>query len=324
MPSMKFRRTCSGCNATFFAEDRRASLCVKCVRKRAAAPPPPPRPQHHQSARPDSAHTPTAPPKRRTPPSAARTGKPATPRRAPRPAKTAELTEELRHKIEELYNNLKENTESLKQLHSQISNQLWIKPQLVAEVVTRLRKPQVGIEQCTLSEEKRQKVIDLYIKLIREGIRPPEGRRVKIASELNLPQREVVLAVREWSNKIMGALSRQQLFEIEKEYFRLINANGCHIFAELPQIISNNLGFASVEQVARWLDQLHDETKLDERARPLPDDQVNQIIDQYKHYLQQEHPPENSLHGTLAKLVGVKPTQVHRVLCQYRCTLRPK
>ena len=34
MSGMKFRRTCSVCNATFFSPDRKAIYCLKCVKKR--------------------------------------------------------------------------------------------------------------------------------------------------------------------------------------------------------------------------------------------------------------------------------------------------
>ncbi|HET8675885.1 MAG TPA: hypothetical protein VFO63_08875, partial [Blastocatellia bacterium] len=34
MSGMKFRRTCSVCNATFFSPDRKALYCLKCVKKR--------------------------------------------------------------------------------------------------------------------------------------------------------------------------------------------------------------------------------------------------------------------------------------------------
>src|ERR1700755_3325818 len=34
MSGMKFRRTCTVCNATFFSPDRKAAYCLKCMKKR--------------------------------------------------------------------------------------------------------------------------------------------------------------------------------------------------------------------------------------------------------------------------------------------------
>jgi hypothetical protein len=319
---MKFRRTCGGCNATFFATDRRAIYCPKCLRKKqeqraptiteAATTRPHGNQQRSSQIRPKNASAslkPVAaqPPKQRT----------------PRPPKTALLNDELKSKIEAAYNQLKDSMESLKKLHAKISHDLWAKPMVVAEVVKKLHQKPVKTEHCTLSEEQRELVINLYLDLIRSGARPQEGRRSFIAKELNLPPREVILAVREWSTTIMGQLSRKQLFEIEKEYWRSIE-QGNHKFAELPQLISEHVGFATIDQVTRWLDQLHDFTKVTKNTNPLSEEQANHVIEQYHLYLQQAEPPEESLHWTLARKLGVLPSQVHRALCEYRCSRKPE
>ncbi|MEW6734147.1 MAG: hypothetical protein AB1489_22670 [Acidobacteriota bacterium] len=320
MSSMKFRRSCASCNATFFASDRKASYCPKCARKK-----PEPRPQPSRTI----TTTPTRPQAPRAHSTAPVAKAPSKPRPASSPAprrnlrlpKITELTPDLRAKIEATYQSLKGSGDPLKKLHAQISQELWVKVKLVAEVVSQLRQQAAPKETCNLLEAERQQVIERYLKLIRENIRPQEGRRSVIARELNLPQREVVLAVREWSNEIMGQLNRIQLFTIEKEYWRVIE-NGNYKFVDLPKVISSRVGFATADQVARWLDQLHDDTKV-ARVSPPPQEKVDQIIMEYHRYLEQPTPPEHSLHNTLAKTLGVLPNQIHRVLCDYRCRRRP-
>jgi hypothetical protein len=233
------------------------------------------------------------------------------------------LTDELRVKIETSYNSLKDSFDSLKKLHAKISHDLWAKPMIVAEVVKKLHHKPVSIEKCSLPDNERERVIVRYLDYIRSGTRPPEGRRSAIARELNLPAREVILAVREWANNNIGQLTRAQLFEIEKEYWKVIG-EGTHKFAELPQLISKRLGFPTVDQVNRWLDQLHDYTKIAKGGEPLSEEQSNKVIEHYKEYLNQAEPPEESLHWTLARRLGVLPSQVHRVLCEYRCNHKPE
>lgn len=316
--AMKFRRTCSSCNATFFSEDRRAPYCPKCARKKAAAPPPPPPSFAKSSGRPPGKDfsKPGGDPRKR----------PEKPKRPaqPRIPKASELTPELRTKIETAFLQIPEGPlESLKKLHAQISHAVWVKPKLVADVLVQLRKQRASNEKCTLPEADRQKVLTHYLALIAKDMRPEEGRRAYLAKELNLPPREVVLAIREWSLNVMGRLTRQQLFEIEKCYWHLIQENGHYKYVQLPELIANKVGFASSEQIARWLDQIHDNTKLLKVNVNATDEQKEQVIKLYKDYLQESVPPLESLHHTLAKAVGLNPNQVHRILCDYRRELRP-
>src|SRR5262249_14610306 len=93
MSGMKFRRTCSVCNATFFSPDRKAAYCLKCLKKRVVKHVPP----EPRAAAPLPRVVPRAIPK----PSVAV----AEPRRhkQPRVAKVSTLTPELRERILELY-----------------------------------------------------------------------------------------------------------------------------------------------------------------------------------------------------------------------------
>ncbi|KAF0235899.1 MAG: hypothetical protein FD167_4566, partial [bacterium] len=190
MSGMKFRRSCNSCNTTFFAEDRRAFLCPKCAKKKAAAPPPPvTKPvfnkptQSSYSAKPVNNTTPSRPsfanPAQRK---FVKPSKPIRPRVARQP-KIGVLTDELRDKIIDAYSANKDSINSAKMLHAKISHELWVKPKLVADTINQLRKQEKAtIERCTLPDEDREKVLAIYLKLIREDIRPLEGRRNYIAN----------------------------------------------------------------------------------------------------------------------------------------------
>src|SRR2546430_387414 len=121
----------------------------------------------------------------------------------------------------------------------------------------------------------------------------------------------------------MGTLNRSQLFQIEKEYWRIVEAGNCK-FADIPHLIAERVGFASPEQVARWLDQLHDETKVAKLPPASSVEEANSIIEHYHKYLEQAEPPEESLHWTVARKLDVRPGLVHRVLCEYRCSRKPE
>lgn len=333
-PGMKFRRSCNSCNTTFFAEDRKAFFCPKCLKKKAAAPPPATKPAfaskntNFSSNTKPTSNSATAPSYNKpafTKPPAKKFIKPGfkPKQRIARIPKTGILTDELREKIITAYLANKSTVDSAKQLHAKISHELWVKPKLVADTISQLKKQEKATaEICSLSDEDKQKVLDIYLKLIKEDIRPLEGRRNFIASELSLPPKEVILAVREWSTDIMGQLSRQQLFLIEKEYWRIVTQENKYKFTDLPKVISENLGFVSFQQSSRWLDQLHDSTKL-AKVPILEEEKQKQIIEAYKAYLAQEEPPPQALHTTFAKTFGVKALQVHRTLCDYRCQLKP-
>ncbi|MBL8194585.1 MAG: hypothetical protein JNM06_12395 [Blastocatellia bacterium] len=328
-PGMKFRRSCNSCNTTFFAEDRKAPYCPKCAKKKAAVPIEAPKPINKPSSFPATNQN-----KPFVKPNSTSTTKqsfsvqkkfikPKSKPRLARQPKTGILTDELREKIIAAYHQYKITIDSPKKLHSQISQELWVKPKLVADTITQLRKQEkASQEHCSLSEKDRERVLELYLKLINENIRPVEGRRNHIANQLSLPHQEVILAVREWSNQIMGQLSREQLFLIEKEYWDIITNENNHRFSDLPKVISERLKFASHQQVFRWLDQLHDNTKLI-KVPDLPLEQQQQLIEAYQQYLSQSTPPEKALHTTLSKVFGVKPLQVHKTLCDYRCQKKP-
>src|SRR5688572_21746447 len=126
MSGMKFRRTCSVCNATFFSPDRKALYCLKCVKKRVVKHVP-------AEARAEAQVTRVAPrpvPQPSVPIASARK------ERSPRAPKASALTPDLRKRIIELYEEqYASQPVQTREVHSQIANKLWLKRQLVADVI---------------------------------------------------------------------------------------------------------------------------------------------------------------------------------------------
>jgi hypothetical protein len=309
MSGMKFRRTCTVCNATFFSPDRKAAYCLKCMKKRVVKHVP--AEARAVAAAPRIAPRPVAPPP--APPPALRKAKPA------RAAKATTLTPELRQRILELFHGEFSNRAmQTKEMHSQIANRLWVKRQLVADVIREQMQT-----QATMTEQIKQRAIEMYQRFVESGHRPDGGRRRAISAALNVPYKQVMKVIREWSlaqyeSSPTPSPSRQQLFEIEKLYWEEMD-KGRHRLTELPQKLAEGLGYVTRWQVLRWLDVLHD----DERAfsnvpDPAPEIQ-QQILDAYQAYLQAPEPPEHGLHYSIAGQIDkVSPRQVHKVLQSYR------
>jgi hypothetical protein len=190
---------------------------------------------------------------------------------------------------------------------------------MVAEVIQDLTA-----RQARLNTDQRTEAAELYREMVEGHVRPAGGRRRTIAAQLNVPVKEVILAVRDWARRQEAEspsprLSRQQLFEIEKAYWNAISAAE-EPLAELPEYLAGKLGFANRWQVLRWIDVLHDDPKAFENV-PDPAPEVRQqIIDAYVEYLGAEAPPEKGLHQTIAEQLGgsLKPRQVHKVLQTHR------
>lgn len=242
-------------------------------------------------------------------------------KKGPRPPKPTELTAELRDKISREFSDANEGDPkvSVRDLHAAIAEKLWVRRWMVAEVIQDLTA-----RQARLSGDQRGEAAELYRQMVESHDRPVGGRRRMIAAQLNVPVKEVILAVRDWARKQEAdspspRLSRQQLFEIEKAYSHAI-ASAAVPLAELPQHLADTLGFANRWQVLRWIDVLHDDPKAFENV-PDPDDSVRgAIVDAYEDYLRADVPPDKGLHQTIAEQVGgsLKPRQVHKVLQNYR------
>jgi hypothetical protein len=313
MSGMKFRRTCSVCNATFFSPDRKAAYCLKCLKKRVVK---------HVPTETKAVAEVTRVAPRSFPSARPPLGEPSRNRPA-RVAKIATLTPELRRRIIEIYEaEFVEGPIQTREVHAQIANKLWIKRQLVADVIREVTQSKVA-----LTDELKTRAIEMYQRFVESGHRPEGGRRRAISSALGLPYKQVMKIIREWSMAEYETSptpnpTRLQLFEIEKMYWDELNRQRYRL-TELPTRIAEQLGYVTRWQVLRWLDVLHD----DERAfanvpDPAPEAQ-QQILDAYVEYLKSAAPPEHGLHYSIAgQIAKVSPRQVHKVLQNHRHKMR--
>src|SRR5262245_6112724 len=167
MSGMKFRRTCSSCNATFFSPDRKASLCLKCSKKKIVKHIPAPARVEVKGA---------VQPVRAVP----RPAPPPVPKRhkGPRAPKPPLLTPDLRKRIMELYQAEFSTREvRLKETHAEIADKLWVKRQLVADVLK-----DVMHSQTELTPELKHRAIEMYQRFVESGHRPDGGRRRAISA----------------------------------------------------------------------------------------------------------------------------------------------
>src|SRR5215510_4457496 len=313
MSGMKFRRTCSVCNATFFSPDRKAAYCVKCIKKRVVKHVPSDANAVAQAAR-------VAP--RSFVPSRPDLGEVRRPRQT-KMAKIGTLTTELRQRIVEIYETeYAQRTVQTREMHSQIANKVWIKRQLVADVIREITQTKV-----TMTDELKERAIEMYKRFVESGHRPEGGRRRAISSALGVPYKQVMKIIREWSMAEYETSptpnpTRQQLFEIEKMYWDELNRQRYRL-TELPMKIADELGYVSRWQVLRWLDVLHDDERAFANVPDPPPEAQKQILDAYVEYLSSSTPPEHGLHYSIAgQIAKVSPRQVHKVLQNHRHKMR--
>jgi hypothetical protein len=313
MSGMKFRRSCSVCNATFFSPDRKAAYCLKCLKKRVV--------KHVPSeVKPVTEAARVAP--RPFVPSGPPPGEPPKQRPA-RVPKIATLTPELRLRVVEIYEaEFADGGVQTREVHAQIASKLWLKRQLVADIIREITQSKIA-----LTDDLKVRAIEMYQRFVESGHRPDGGRRRAISSALGLPYKQVMKIIREWSMAEYETSptpnpSRLQLFEIEKMYWDELNLKRYGL-TELPSKIAEQLGYVTRWQVLRWLDVLHD----DERAfanvpDPSPEAQ-KLILDAYVEYLRLSAPPEHGLHYSIAgQLAKVSPRQVHKTLQSHRHKMR--
>jgi hypothetical protein len=308
MGGMKFRRSCYSCGAAFFTTDRKAGYCPKCARSKPAEPSFDKGDFQADKSQSRFSNAPSVQPKPKE-------------KKPPRPAKTDTLTPEVQEQIIELYKSLSvDELLMLHEINTKISNQLWVNHKLVKGVVHNFRRRSI---QPQLSEEQRASVIEMYRQFVKTMQRPERGRRRTISASLGLSLKSVCNTVRELTiseseKSPTPILSRDQLFAIEKLYWDELKKQE-HNLAQIPDLIANQLGFATSWQVLRWIDMLNDdESKLGNVEDPPPDIQ-QQILKLYADYLAATEPPDKGLHSTIAKqLEGVNPKQIHKVLGHYR------
>jgi hypothetical protein len=313
MSGMKFRRTCSVCNATFFSPDRKAAYCLKCLKKRVV--------KHVPSEAKAVAETTRVAP-RSFPSPRPSLGEPSR-QRPPRVAKMATLTPDLRRRIIEIYEaEYAEGPVQTREVHAQIAGKLWIKRQLVADVIREITQSKVA-----LTDELKARAIEMYQRFVESGHRPEGGRRRAISSALGLRYKQVMKVIREWSMAEYETSptpnpSRLQLFEIEKMYWDELNRQRYRL-TELPSKIAEELGYVTRWQVLRWLDVLHDDERAFANVPDPPPEAQQQILDAYVEYLRSPAPPEHGLHYSIAgQLAKISPRQVHKVLQNHRHRMR--
>jgi len=313
MSGMKFRRTCSVCNATFFSPDRKAAYCLKCLKKRVV--------KHVPAEARVVAETSRVAPRSVSAPRQS-LSESARPRQA-RVAKITALTPELRKRVIEIYEEeFAARPVQTREVHAQIANKLWLKRQLVADVIREITQSKVA-----LTDELKARAIEMYQRFVESGHRPEGGRRRAISSALGVPYKQVMKIIREWSMSEYETSptpnpTRQQLFEIEKMYWDELNRQRYRL-TELPTKIANELGYVSRWQVLRWLDVLHDDERAFANVPDPPPEAQKQILDAYVEYLNSSTPPEHGLHYSIAgQIAKVSPRQVHKVLQNHRHKMR--
>jgi hypothetical protein len=309
MSGMKFRRTCTVCNATFFSPDRKAAYCLKCLKKRVVKHVPP-------EPRPIAPAVRVVPRSNQGPTVAVADSRRQRPSRAP---KISVLTSELRERILEVYREQYAGKKvQTREIHTQIANKLWLKRQLVADVIRDLVQPKI-----TLTDDLRGRAVEMYKRFVESGHRPAGGRRRAISAALGLPYKQVMKAIRDWSMNEYSKSpnpnpTRQQLFEIEKTYWKELNAENFRL-TEFPDRIADQLGFVTRWQVLRWLDVLHDDQHAFDNVPDPPQEVQDQILEAYGQYLTSPSPPDHGLHYSIAgQIPKVSPRQVHKVLQSYR------
>ena len=209
-----------------------------------------------------------------------------------------------------------------REVHAQIASKLWLKRQLVADVIREITQSKIA-----LTDELKARAIEMYQRFVESGHRPEGGRRRAISSALGLPYKQVMKIIREWSMSEYETSptpnpSRLQLFEIEKMYWNELNEKRYRL-TELPSRIADELGYVSRWQVLRWLDVLHDDERAFANVPDPPPQAQHQILEAYVEYLRAPAPPEHGLHYSIAgQIAKVSPRQVHKVLQNHRHKMR--
>ena len=287
---MVFRKDCAECGHSFSARDRKEKFCPKCAGKVKV--------REEQAKKASQKKLPSPPP-------------------APKPAEQepAVLTGELKDRVLQEYETYRDRPDCpLRKIHQEIARKLGIKRALVVEALQGIAKRMV------LTPAGEAEVVKRYRDYLERMERPPSGRRKTIAKELGVPFRLVASAVQGWKRTLrpVEEMSREQRFEIEKTYFRLLE--GRKPLKEILGEIGQKSDF-SRWQILRFLDLLHDGEKLLKKVPEVTEEQGRIIISGYLDYLSAPSPPGPFLHTLLAEKSGATYKQVHKVLLTYRLNL---
>jgi hypothetical protein len=150
--------------------------------------------------------------------------------------------------------------------------------------------------------------------MVTKGERPSEGRRIKIATLLNIPYAAVAEVVK---GHVTHERYRRTNFEIEKLYWQSVR-QGEKNAGTIAQHIAAQLNL-DAGRVWWWLEKLHEPRKSFAHDPELEEANKTAILSAYETYLQQTEPPEAGLHHVLAEQAGhLTPRQIHKVLWAYR------
>jgi hypothetical protein len=284
---MAFRKDCADCGSSFFTPDRKAILCPRCAGKD------PLRNQLKDQTSKEKRPKPLAAPK------------PSIKIRSP-----LTVTDDLKphgpkeHEIHQERSELPEGG-----VQGDTAKPKGSKPMA--------QTPGMAKREIALTEDQEQEIIKRYQAYVQGMERPPKGRRKRIASEMELPYRAVVLAVRKWSqNQSQGKdLSREERFMVETSYFRSLEKESS--FLRVKGQIAQETGL-SQWQVSRYLDLLHDGEDRLLKVSDVSPEQKKAILAEYHVYLSAPAPPASPIHALIAGKTGVDSKQVHKVLLAYR------
>jgi hypothetical protein len=282
---MTFRKDCEECGRSFLTPDKKAKICQRCAGK------------GHEKLRSE-----TVTPKGTTGQTQKSLGK--SPISGPADGPTSRVAQEIA-----LNGSGHEATEPKVQQAPQAKGKAGLK----GEPSTPDRRR----EEVELTPAQIQEMVERYQTYVQRLERPPKGRRKTIAAEMGLPNRNVVLALRQWNQQQaqFKELTREERFSVEKAYFYYLER--INSFSEIKEQISQETGLSPWE-VSRYLDILHDGA---EKLRKVPNgssDQETAVLEEYRKYLSASGPPSSPLHPLIGERTGVLPKQVYKVLLTYR------
>jgi len=282
---MTFRKDCEECGRSFLSPDKTAKICQRCAGK------------GHEKLRPE-----TVTPKGTTGQIQKSLGK--SPISGPADGPTSRVAQEIA---------LNGSGHEATELKVQQAPQAKGKAGLKGAPPTPDRRR----EEVELTPAQIQEMIERYQTYVQHLERPPKGRRKTIAAEMGLPNRTVVLALRQWNQQQaqIENLTREERFSIEKAYFS--NLERKISFSEIKAQISQETGVTPWE-VSRYLDIIHDGVEKLRNVSHVSSEQETAVLNEYQKYLSASGPPPSPLHSLIAERTGVIPKQVYKVLLSYR------
>ena len=233
-----------------------------------------------------------------------------------RKANPERIDSTLRLKIMTEYNKLQPNPTAnpANDLFFTLAQNFSLPKGLVSQIVRE------ELAKAPLPGPMQNRIVSLYFSYVKRLERPPSGRRKSIAGTFQVPYRKVAAVVRDWKQKQPSVedIPRSTRFEIEKEFFDLFPRGKA--VDEITKQLAKRTGFTEW-QIVRYLDLLHDGQKTLKNV-PNVSPEIKFLVEgEYRNYLKQTSPPEQTLHDFLAQRANITHKQVHKVLLNYRLRL---